>query len=280
MSESNAFFMATQPLRLYLERLHLTIIMNMNPNHHIDSSGGSWKLRPVESSIQGSMVDVKSRQRFSASPYLNRYINKRIRALSYEKEHAYLVAKHCIRVFDQLRELHRLGEKERYILNTAALLHDVGKVFGNKSHHKASMEIIMTSRMFSFQESNRKLIALVARYHRGSMPADHHKYYGGLHEKKKETVRLLGGILRLIDSFSKLYLSVVDEFICNVRDNHILFKAGFTSIWTPYLDDDFRKDKKDLFESTFKRKVILEREIVTRRNSGEPRFVDLHGTSV
>ena len=56
----------------------------------------------------------------------------------FDREHGRHVASLATRLFDELLDEHQLGRRERLLLQTAALLHDVGIHIGLRSHHKHS----------------------------------------------------------------------------------------------------------------------------------------------
>jgi len=89
-------------------------------------------------------------------------------------------------------------ERYRAILRAAALMHDVGRAKCKKGHHKESARLIRKLHVplgWSAEELNQA--ALVARYHRGAMPCAAQKRFSKLSQSRRETVKLLGGVLRL-----------------------------------------------------------------------------------
>src|SRR5688572_302201 len=60
----------------------------------------------------------------------------------FDRDHGHHVAMLAIRLFDQLRDEHGLGERERLLLQVAALLHDVGMYISLRAHHKHSQYIL------------------------------------------------------------------------------------------------------------------------------------------
>src|SRR3954469_3960553 len=60
------------------------------------------------------------------------------RRCAYREDHAEQVAQLSLSLFDQLRDLHSLGEEERALLHAAAMLHDVGAFVSYNRHHKHS----------------------------------------------------------------------------------------------------------------------------------------------
>ena len=58
--------------------------------------------------------------------------------------HVSHVAQLALQLFDGLRELHQLGERERLFLEAAGHLHDIGHKYDNvgEGHHKESARMI------------------------------------------------------------------------------------------------------------------------------------------
>jgi exopolyphosphatase/pppGpp-phosphohydrolase len=89
-------------------------------------------------------------------------------------------------------------EQYRYILQAAALTHDVGRSKTNKGHHKESARLIRKVRVpLGWSAYEISAAALVARYHRGALPNEAQKRFSMLSKSKRWLVQFLGGILRL-----------------------------------------------------------------------------------
>ncbi len=165
----------------------------------------------------------------------------------FEHRHARRVAKLSLKLFDCLGPLHRMGNSERIWLRVASLLHDVGKSVSGEYHHKASRDIIVKQADLPFRKRVRKIIGLVARYHRGALPDDSHKYYSGLKDDEKQCVKVLAAILRLADGLDAGHEGLVTDLACEVqRKRMVLYILGRDGI-------DLRKvvKKADLFEQVF-----------------------------
>jgi exopolyphosphatase/guanosine-5'-triphosphate,3'-diphosphate pyrophosphatase len=165
----------------------------------------------------------------------------------FEHRHARQVAKLSIKLFDKLQPMHRMGNSERIWLRVAALLHDVGKSIGGEYHHKESRDIIVKEANLPFRKRVRKIIGLIARYHKGAMPEDTHKYYRQLSEDDKRCVRMLAGILKLADGLDTRHKELVTDLACELRGGRVvIYVVGDKEI-------DFHKAvrKADLFEQAF-----------------------------
>ena len=171
----------------------------------------------------------------------------------FEQQHAVQVVKLSLKLFDKLQPLHRMGNSERIWLRVASLLHDVGKSVSGEYHHKASRDIIVKQADLPFRKRVRKIIGLVARYHKGAMPKDTHKYYKRMDENDKQCVRALAAILRFADGLDAGHEGLVTDLACEVqRKRMVIYILGGDGV-------DLRKavKKADLFEEVFGREVEI-----------------------
>lgn len=89
----------------------------------------------------------------------------------------------------------------RSSLLAAALLHDVGKVKGDKNHHKKSLKLIQSHgnplgwKLAEFQRA-----AVIARFHRGALPTPRHILLRDLLHAEQQATIQLAAILRLVNA--------------------------------------------------------------------------------
>ena len=165
----------------------------------------------------------------------------------FEQQHAVQVAKLSLKLFDKLQPLHRMGNSERIWLRIASLLHDVGKSVSGEFHNKASRDIIVNEANLPFRKRVRKIIGLVARYHKGTMPKDTHKYYKKLNEDDRRCVRMLAGMLKLADGLDAGHKELVTDVACDIqRKRIVLYVLGGDGV-----DLNKAVKKADLFEDVF-----------------------------
>jgi putative phosphoesterase len=179
---------------------------------------------------------------------------------NYEKQHTHQVEKLALRLFDQLTKLHRLGEQERFLLRCAAILHDIGWLEGQKGHHKTALRIIMDSPNLRFDFQQRRIIGLIARYHRKAVPKEQHSYFCDLDAKNRDTVCKLAGILRVADGLDRTHQNRVKDISCTVDEKAVKMICRSAEM----LDAEFAaaKDKGELFENALARKLVFERRRV------------------
>jgi CHAD domain-containing protein len=89
----------------------------------------------------------------------------------------------------------------RSSLLAAALLHDVGKSKGEKGHHKTSLDLICKhGNPLGWKEADLQRAAIVARFHRGSLPTRKHKSLRDLLPDEQKATIQLAAILRLANA--------------------------------------------------------------------------------
>ncbi|MDD5584616.1 MAG: metallophosphoesterase family protein [Candidatus Omnitrophica bacterium] len=172
----------------------------------------------------------------------------------YQNKHSRQVTKLALVLFDQLRALHALRDKERLYLELAALLHDVGYSRQGQPHHKASFDIIRASELpIGFR--GRLIVGLIARYHRKSLPKESHKYFALLTLQEKDTVRKLSALLRIADGLDRSHVSAVREIHCRIVLKRVVvrIKAGKAVL----ADRIAAYAKSDLFEKIFKKRLVI-----------------------
>ena len=173
----------------------------------------------------------------------------------YEEGHSHQVARLAETIFDALAPSEDLTRHQRLLLSAAALLHDVGYHIAHESHHKHSFYLIENSELTGFSESERALIANIARYHKGSLPKDHHPHYAALSGADRLTVSRLAGILRLADALDRRHDNRVSDLFCKRRRNVVDIQALSELECENELTEAERRLR--LFEDAFDCKVKL-----------------------
>jgi CHAD domain-containing protein len=120
-------------------------------------------------------------------------------------KHSVHVARLALQLYDRLPARHRPDPaipNQRSILHAAALLHDVGWSKSEKGHHKTSFNLIKRLKPpLGWSEEEMHMVAIVARYHRGTLPGTGQKTLAGLNLGQRKSVMYLAAILRLANAF-------------------------------------------------------------------------------
>jgi len=131
------------------------------------------------------------------------------RSCAFEEEHCRQDARLAVQLFDLLSDLHDLDDRARELLYLAGLLHDIGYVDGYEGHHKTAYRLIMGADLPGLTDREQRIVANVARYHRGARPKVKHKGFAALDAEDREMVVTLGALLRLADGLDRGHCAAV-----------------------------------------------------------------------
>jgi exopolyphosphatase/guanosine-5'-triphosphate,3'-diphosphate pyrophosphatase len=129
----------------------------------------------------------------------------------YDAAHGRNVAHLAVRLFDDLRPDHGLAERERLLLEVAALLHDVGIFLNLRGHHKHTQYVLSAAEIFGLSREDMAVVSNVARYHRRGIPQKSHLPYTSLDRDQRVEVNKLAAILRVANALDADHLQKVRE---------------------------------------------------------------------
>jgi CHAD domain-containing protein len=123
--------------------------------------------------------------------------------------------------------LHEDSERTREVLRAAAILHDVGYANGNKNHHKATRRLILKLDVpFAWSYQDLEIAALVAGYHRGTLPRPTAKRLRAIPPRTRLMAKQLAGILRLANAFDLDHDGVVRRIKAARRGDYVVVYAA------------------------------------------------------
>ena len=180
-----------------------------------------------------------------------------LRKYELNPDHSNQVKKLALTIFDKTQGvLHDFYERERDLLEAAAVLHDIGYYISAKGHHKNSAKIIKEEKPEGFSDEEIEIIANIARYHRGKKPKESHANYAALSEPAKALTRKLSAFVRFADALDNSHLSPVTDLDCIYdlfsQNLFVMLKLNMPDF---SLEIDKAESKKDLFEEEFKVKI-------------------------
>jgi exopolyphosphatase/pppGpp-phosphohydrolase len=178
------------------------------------------------------------------------------RRCRYEEKHTEQVTRLALVLFDQLQTVHQLPPADRDLLRYGAMLHDIGWIEGQQAHHKTAVRIIMAALELPLNGRARKIVALIARYHRKALPNGKHALYADLTEADQKRVALLGGLLRLADGLDRTHGSVVKDIVAEITAAEVRLLCRTTA--GAVMEQRTATEKSDLLEKALGRKVIIE----------------------
>lgn len=173
---------------------------------------------------------------------------------NWHEDHSQQVTKLALKIFDDLREHHKLSDIDRELLEYAALTHDIGYHISHQKHHKHALYLILNADLKGFTQEEIEIIANVARYHRRSAPKSSHKFYDVLTSEQKKRIRALAGILRVADGLDRSHFQNVKSLTASISDKVYI---DIKTMIDPQLEVWGAMRKRELLEKLFGKPIKI-----------------------
>ncbi len=174
---------------------------------------------------------------------------------SSEEKHALLVEKYALKIFDKMKKIHGMGSREKVILQSAAILHDIGRFISHKKHYNHSYYIIRNSEIVGLNTIEKEIVALISMYHSRITPDFSHKGYTKLSSENKVLASKLIAILRIADSLDPSLEHKFEEVDVLLKDNELIITISTEK--NTDLEQWFFNQKSLFFEEVFGIKATL-----------------------
>jgi len=180
-----------------------------------------------------------------------------MQALEEEPHHVQHVAALALQLFDELEDLHGLDDHDRFILEAASLLHDVGWSVSpdGSGHHRESARLIREHGWKHFDEQAVTLTAVVARYHRKSPPDLEHEEFAALAPAERRRVQQLAALLRLADGLDRGHQQHVTGVSVEILPDTLLLRLHTSHPCSREVASALKKS--DLAATVFHRPVTI-----------------------
>jgi exopolyphosphatase / guanosine-5'-triphosphate,3'-diphosphate pyrophosphatase len=147
------------------------------------------------------------------------------RRFGFDERHGLHVGALAVTLFEDLAPLHRLPAATRRVLETAAVLHDVGNAVAFQGHHKHTGYLVANADIPGLGETERALAALVARYHRRSFPDRGRADLAALSGGELLALRKLAAMLRVANALDASHQQAVRSLRAELRGRRVLLRV-------------------------------------------------------
>jgi exopolyphosphatase/guanosine-5'-triphosphate,3'-diphosphate pyrophosphatase len=241
-SDAEGFLPGIRLLRLFLEQ-----------------TGAAQIVVPLISIREGYLIDlalgVDSEQQEEFYSQIIASAANLGRKFHFDEAHSRYVARLSMVLFDALVKEHGMNRRQRMILETAAILHDIGTYIKASGHNKHGQYIISNSEIFGLPRDELDIIANVIRYHRGEPPAQSDIEYISLQREERMLVLKMASILRVADALDRGHSQQIKNLTVERRAETIALQTQGT--YDLSLEHLGLEEKADLFQDVFGYKVIL-----------------------
>jgi CHAD domain-containing protein len=169
--------------------------------------------------------------------------------------HSRKVTDLALKLFDDLKPLHRMQARERFLLECAGQLHDIGWKFGQKGHSGRSAEMILSHENLPLDIIDRGIIGLVAKAHRGKIRFESEGFFSLLSYDNRNNVLMLAALLRVADGLDYLHLGSAESVHCIINPHEIILEISAQRDISAEKEHALRKS--DLFNRVFERNLVI-----------------------
>ncbi len=181
---------------------------------------------------EGIAVDLArrgvGRERWTLTPEQRDVVERLAQRFGAQPAHAGKVAELAMGLYTGMEPLHQLPPWCGRVLEAAAYLRNIGHYVSATRHHKHSHYLVSNVDLPGFTESERRLVALLCRYHRKSMPMPSHPEYTSRPEEERRILGLLIPLVRLADALDRSRDQRVEGIRCHLSDERITIKLQHT----------------------------------------------------
>jgi exopolyphosphatase/pppGpp-phosphohydrolase len=161
----------------------------------------------------------------------------------------------ALRMFDDLVSLHRMGARERFLLECACSLHDIGWKYGQKGHAKHSADMIISDEQLLLDINERNIIALVSQAHRGNASPESKDIFSLLTPEERENSLRLASLIRIADGLDYSHNGSIQSIRCTINPEDVVFEISTVQDASSELEH--ARLKGDLFIRVFKRPLVI-----------------------
>jgi len=171
------------------------------------------------------------------------------RKYQFDEKHACLTAKLAARLFEQSKPLHNLDENNLLLLETGALLHDIGHFINTVDHDKHGYYLLSAHHLIGLTLREQNIVANLVRYHRNQPPSPDNENLRSLPQKDRLIVIKLCALLRLADSIDVSHTShISDVTLMETRSGWRMKVSGKSELM---LENWAFEKRKSLFQEVF-----------------------------
>ena len=158
-------------------------------------------------------------------------------------------------LFDSLQSLHGLAPRDRFLLESAGLLHDIGWYGGRAGHSRRGALTVFTDETLPFDIQERGIICIVIASHRGRADPASLPYYSLLSSENQKRALGLAALLRIADGLDFLHNGSVRDVHCTLISDKIFIELQGTGDLTA--EKERARIKGDIFARVFHTRPVI-----------------------
>lgn len=167
------------------------------------------------------------------------------------------VVRDATQLFDDLKSVHQLPADYKVWLQSAAMMHSVGKFMNYQGHHRHTQYIIANSELYGFTPEQRLIVSAIARYLGKSRPTPADRVLRFIPVEQHVCIRRAAMLLRMAVALHQNQSSGVPRFRTRVMAKRVIItltpgrRGVDLELWALRKEADYFREifARDLFVS-------------------------------
>jgi len=162
----------------------------------------------------------------------------------------------ALTIFDSMKKVHGLRDRERFLLQLATILHDCGKYISMVNLGECSYKIIMSTEMIGLSHREREIVANVVRYNH-----EEFAYYEGvgmsstIDAEDYLIIAKLTAILRVANGLDRSHKQKFKDVKTTLKDGKLIIQVDTQEDVT--LEKGLFGNRADFFEEVFSIRPVI-----------------------
>lgn len=166
----------------------------------------------------------------------------------------------CVRMiagnlYETLKKEIALDDHAKTLLETAAILHDIGVFIRYDKHNLHSSYIIQNLEIFGLSRTDKTIVSEITKYHKGNIMPQDSETFQMLPRSSRMMILKLTAILRIADALDRGHIQKFADFSVSIQQNNLVIHTTKES--NNVLEKIALSEKAGMFESIFGYNVIL-----------------------
>ena len=176
------------------------------------------------------------------------------------KKRSELIGELAVRIFDAMKPVHGLGDRERLLLRIAAVLHDCGKYISMINLGETSYSIIMGSEIIGLSHRERQTVAAAVRYIYTEVPPpdSRDRVVEQFDDSMRRTLIKLTAMLRVATGLDRSHLKKFKKAVFTLEGDELQITAN--TIEDTTLESGLFEDRAVFFEEVFGVRPVIRRK--------------------
>lgn len=155
-----------------------------------------------------------------------------------------------LQIFDKMKKIHGLGQRERLLLQIAVILHNCGKYISLTNVAECAYNIIMATEIIGLSHAERQIIANVVKYN--TMEFCYYNElatFSSVSQEEYLVIAKLTAILRIANALDRSHKQKFKDVNITLREDKLVIAVNSQEDLT--LEKGTLADKTDFFEEVF-----------------------------